>query len=203
MYECDKCGQISKFKSVLKTHMNVHKKTRCKICHENLINRSTLKMHMRIHTLNSRSDPNLYLDKYECIDCAISFSSDFLARSHRRLKHKLKTICRKCNKYFIQIYIHLRTHEAPAVKCLVEGCTRVFRSKQNMKDHLGNFHKLNFKVKCPKCEKVFARKYLINFHLLHIHKDMNLSNSKLERSNIQAANEERLFHEDLSASTCY
>lgn len=178
--------------------MAVHLNNNCEICHQHFHHKNSLKAHMRTHL----ADPYLYQDKYKCMDCLITFSSASVARRHRNLKHTVKFVCRKCNRYFSHRWQHSLVHKAPTLKCIIGGCSKTFHLKTNRKAHLERFHKLIFKVKCPQCDTIFSSKYLFDSHLLQKHEERNLSDLKFEGSNSQTTKKDKLPR-DLRSRTGY
>lgn len=104
----------------------------CEICKKTFADRTTLKLHIRVH---------LGINLKQCTLCPKGFAKQSF------------------------LDFHMKSHEAKSYPC--QKCDTVFNSKQELRDHTNDVHKVEKPPKtymCEVCSKVFNRVNTLNQH---------------------------------------
>ncbi|KAK3102832.1 hypothetical protein FSP39_014273 [Pinctada imbricata] len=150
-FKCPHCDKEFKYESSLKSHVIRHnpdapKKFHCPECPYESNYKANLKKHLKnIHSDKTETE-------YKCpfADCEKIFhTQDNLKRHFKFHSDERPHACTKCDKKF-KTAAALRGHyvvHSPSrpFKCNINDCTKDFRSKKLLKNHMEEFHNLTEK----------------------------------------------------------
>ena len=111
--------------------------------------------------------------------------------------------CSKCDKLFPKyddVVIHwLKDHSDEKMKfnCKFSGCKHILKNDEEMKDHILDHRvKAGLSVKCPFCDKTFAKIKYIEEHVQYMHSGLPLEETKIGRER------ERQLQANIKCPTC-
>ncbi|XP_019872478.2 zinc finger protein 20-like isoform X1 [Aethina tumida] len=183
VFNCSMCSEVFQTRSELIEHDKSHKIT-CTICQTTLL-KTSMKHHMNKHSdrfkcskCNTRCISQSDLERHVinkhtktkghiCDVCGKQFKNvnavniHLKTHSNDRLYH-----CKLCSysaRTSSSLHIHMSTHANERHMC--EVCSKTFKSKRNLKDHLRRKHCQEKKHKCKYCDKTFLEIYMLNKHL--------------------------------------
>lgn len=196
-FECDLCGYKSNEMHRTRDHITVvHlkiKQLKCEICDWRTSQNSNLTIHMKFkhgpdvkcqicekiltshagllrHMKNSHENQNGYF----CEICKNRFKSYDKLETHMRKNHfheKESFECDECDKKFFfkwEFNKHRKGAHSKNIKCLFNGCTRIFSQAASMKRHYNNIH-LNIRCKKRfKCDLCGHGTYSKNHVIIHM-----------------------------------
>ncbi|XP_069670775.1 zinc finger protein 239-like isoform X2 [Periplaneta americana] len=153
-FKCDICGMCLNTASSLKVHIRSHssetKEFKCVVCGKCFSRSGTLINHVRTHTGEK---------PYKCDICCKSFSQSGILRDHVRIHTGEKPYkCDICGKCFSQsggLRVHLRTHTGEKPFTCVY-CNRSFSDSGKLTIHIRS-HTGEKPFKCEICEKCFSK----------------------------------------------
>ncbi|KAI5633314.1 hypothetical protein NE865_13981 [Phthorimaea operculella] len=144
-FKCDMCGYETYHRNTLYAHKKCHeaeRNFRCGHCEKAFKRRKTLLLHEKIHTNDKRK---------VCKEC----NKSFVQKARRRLLPKQPI---RDTDYRIQGESYVCCH-----------CEKVFRSIDNVKDHIKYMHFDRKKYQCPYCDLAFKREPGFTVHKLMVH----------------------------------
>ncbi|CRL06941.1 CLUMA_CG019621, isoform A [Clunio marinus] len=174
-YACEICGKLLKGKHSYNNHINlIHEKKKfrqCDICDRRFINKTDLKLHMKVHIPKEFRIKNL-----QCDHCDKSYDTKQNLKRHliaNHLKFKLHS-CNLCEKSFHSeksLKLHHVSHNKRNVQCDYPDCEKMFKSNKYMLRHK-KVHMKELQVKCPyeDCNKSYAKKENLDLHIFVNHK---------------------------------
>ena len=168
--KCDICGKDFSHRHYLKTHISsVHeglKKHNCETCGQNFKFKYTLKRHIKNVHGALESDNSL-----QCDICG-KISKDKEAYWNHKYKHNLKNAsqnipCDHCDQIFSHRNLlndHIKRVRESMFPCTI--CGKIINSK-TMNQHMLAIHSIKqyARYKCEFCEKEFAQKSLLKYHM--------------------------------------
>ena len=107
---------------------------------------------------------------FKCVPCGKSFTEAGTLRKHIKTVHEgLKDFkCDSCDRSF-SCSTHLRRH-IEKIHEKIFSCdhcdNKQFMSKQDLEDHIDEFHD---EFRCPKCGKCFKNKFKLEIHVRNKH----------------------------------
>ncbi len=168
--KCTQCDKMFFSPVKLATHVRTHHTTTekvkdviCPECGKGFYNHAKLRVHMRTHT-GERPFPCAFCEKR------------FVCTSHRKRHERLHTgehpfVCETCGKGFgspsnLKDHTYTHTKENP-YPCNI--CGKGFTQWGAMMRHIAAIHEKRKDVKCPHCNKCFARKDYLKLHIQKCH----------------------------------
>lgn len=132
-FQCQLCGDVFKWKSVLKKHLNTHSpnkaKFACSLCPKRFTRKEYISIHMRIHA---------GVRPFVCEICARSFVKRQDLIRHKSLHSDERNFsCSECNKKFkrsADVHAHMRTHTG-VVPYSCKRCSKGYKSRTGMLKH--------------------------------------------------------------------
>ena len=176
---CEHCNKVYKsHKTLLRHTREVHENRRshkCDICEETFKRPVHLTEHVaNAHQLENQSQVgNKVPEDLKCEACNESFNTRSEFKEHvKRVHERRKTqSCNVCSKTFMpsSLYLHLRNvHKSSTFKCKI--CEKVFSSKNYLKDHIDEIHRMAEKYfKCSQCDKSFFKNSQLKDHQRIVH----------------------------------
>lgn len=150
--ECSICNKVFKNPTLLKQHVQRHRKDAvysCDSCNKKFLTLQKLNKHRKVH----HSSGN-----FVCDLCGMSFAlNDYLQKHKRCHTDKRPHSCTICGKSFrtkpeLRVHVLIHTRETP-FKC--QFCGRGFSQKGNYRIHLAQ-HTGEKPYQCDQCEVSFA-----------------------------------------------
>lgn len=132
----------------------------CSMCDKSFGRPSDLRRHAVLHTGEK---------KHQCDECSKEFSQRYHLVRHIKNVHKkdIKNLfCGLCNETFNSEYLlvrHIKSHGVMTFVC--EICSKEFKTKRQMKEHILCSHVGLKPFKCDQCDKAFTRKYHLERHM--------------------------------------
>ncbi|CAL1546081.1 unnamed protein product [Lymnaea stagnalis] len=178
-YHCPSCSKTHTDVRALRTHIKTHinMKLECTICNKNFKNPTLLKQHVQRHrkdavymcdTCNKKFLTLQKLNKHRkvhhssgnfvCELCGMSFAlNDYLQKHKRCHSDKRPHCCTICGKNFrtkpeLRVHVLIHTRETP-YKC--QYCNRGFSQRGNYRVHLAQ-HTGEKPYQCEQCDISFA-----------------------------------------------
>lgn len=113
--------------------------------------------------------PNNHGRLYKCLHCRRGFFTEGDLKQHI-VNAKHNNLCEVCGKIFPDKY-KLRKHALSHVTeknfhCEVPGCTKAFKSPEDVKTHVKYVHAPEKRFKCAQCPRAFSRPYKYKLHVL-------------------------------------
>ena len=112
--------------------------------------------------------PNTNGRVFKCVDCRRGFYTEADLNQHMvRAKHN--NLCAVCGKIFPDKY-KLRKHELSHVteknfRCEEPGCTKSFKSAEDVRTHVRYVHAVEKRFHCTHCSKAFTRLDKFKLHM--------------------------------------
>lgn len=112
--------------------------------------------------------PNTNGRVFKCVDCRRGFYTEADLNQHMvRAKHN--NLCAVCGKIFPDKY-KLRKHELSHVteknfRCEEPGCTKSFKSAEDVRTHVRYVHAVEKRFHCTQCSKAFTRLDKFKLHM--------------------------------------
>ncbi|XP_071986411.1 oocyte zinc finger protein XlCOF7.1-like [Engystomops pustulosus] len=189
LFECTKCGDCFRTRSLFDVHQRIHKGMKvypCQECGKCFSCSAHLTLHQRVHTGER---------PFSCSDCGKCFNRNAHLTVHRRIHTGERPYsCNICGKSFncsASLIVHRRIHTGekpyPCPECGKRFSTNSDRAKHqkvhsgiksvscldckkrfNSKSHLITHQKIHIREKpfaCPACGKRFVQKTLLTMHL--------------------------------------
>lgn len=132
----------------------------CSVCSKSFGRPSDLRRHAVLHTGEK---------KHKCDECDKVFSQRYHLVRHLKNVHKKdmkNLVCGLCNQTFNSEYLltrHVKGHGVMTFVCDV--CSKEFKTKRQMKEHILCAHVGMKPFKCDQCDKAFTRKYHLERHM--------------------------------------
>ncbi|XP_066993964.2 zinc finger protein 62 homolog isoform X2 [Anabrus simplex] len=190
-YLCTSCGEEFPNSDSLSRHVKSHSEVKpycCFHCGKTFTEKCNLKVHLRIHTgerpysceqcgmqlryqkdVSDHKRMHLGVKSYICDECGREF-----VRRRGLARHKLthtgekRHKCPICSKAFARLdqlkLAHMPTHDISQQQFSCEICTKTFRVKSKLKQHM-ILHSDQKDYHCPTCCKRFARETYLKSHL--------------------------------------
>ncbi|XP_044153142.1 oocyte zinc finger protein XlCOF8.4-like isoform X1 [Bufo gargarizans] len=189
LFECSKCGDCFRTRSLFDVHQRIHKGMKiypCQECGKCFSCSAHLTLHQRVHTGER---------PFSCLDCGKCFNRNAHLTVHRRIHTGERPYsCNVCEKSFncsASLIVHRRIHTGekpyPCLECGKRFSTNSDRAKHqkvhtgmksvscldckksfNCKSHLIKHQKIHINEKpysCSVCGKRFVQKPLLTLHL--------------------------------------
>ena len=149
-----------------KYHVNGNLVNKLYICQTDGCNASFGKKHqLKAHTFVHTG-----IEPFQCLheDCGRKFKTKAQYNRHvqRHGKERQQHKCNECEEIFL--YRHLLTkHKKQAHKknFICKECNKIFKSKENLKNHMKTHLETREKYKCDHCEKSYTKKSNLTKHV--------------------------------------
>ncbi|KAK6972640.1 zinc finger protein 208 [Biomphalaria glabrata] len=178
-YHCPNCTKVHSDLKALRTHIRIHvnMKLECSLCHKVFKNPTLLKQHVQRHRkdavyscdtcdkkfltvqkLNKHRKVHHSTGNFVCDLCGMAFAlNDYLQKHKRCHTDKRPHSCTVCGKTFrtkpeLRVHVLIHTRETP-YKC--QYCSRGFSQKGNYRIHLAQ-HTGEKPYQCDQCDISFA-----------------------------------------------
>lgn len=167
-YKCSFCPKKFTFPVGKKLHERKHlgiKEEHPCACGKVFTNRSSLISHRNQIHLKKR---------YPCTKCDKTYATKLSLTEHIEINHqpnRPKAPCELCGK-MLPIGAGLRRHRLKHNKnydCTYEGCSKVFREKRFLVDHLQCQHLPPQKFTCTTCSSSFSSEFRLKVHIKVAH----------------------------------
>ncbi|XP_074041897.1 zinc finger Y-chromosomal protein isoform X2 [Leptinotarsa decemlineata] len=172
-WTCKECGRVfKKFCVFTAHHRQIHLRDgplKCDICGQGFGRSDYLKRHKQRHIRHEKK----ICGPYQCQICTKKFKTMENLKLHIRSHGRLSRFnCKYCTSTFKNKYQrnrHEKLHEKceSLLKYRCKICWRRMKSQEELDIHSLNHD--HFKYKCDTCGEYFARKYLLNEHMVNIH----------------------------------
>ena len=174
---------------------------KCEHCDE------SFKRKRYLHEHGIRAHGNLVVHAYmklTCEVCGKTITKHFMKKHMHNVHSNQILYCDECGKRFKTekiLEIHKeRIHLIKTITCIVEGCDKLFASKNVMNEHIGKMHKVkndpktleNKKHMCDQCPKRFSNKMKLLGHKAAIHGGPKPYKCKENDCNYEAAHDATL-----------
>ena len=174
VFTCNECGKSFNQRNMYNRHMKIHDATNyyCPVCSKTF----TTARYVKSHIYNVHNDT---VRLYECSheECERYFKSKQKAQTHYNFVHSsLRPFkCTKCTSSYKSAK-HLQdhnqsVHDNVTYQCTLDGCTKVYRNKSNLREHL-SWHNNKSSTTCHMCGKIYARKSGLYRHIRNVHQDL-------------------------------
>ncbi|GFR89334.1 zinc finger protein 26 [Elysia marginata] len=159
--ECSHCGKTFKNPSLLKQHIQRHRKDAiytCEVCDKSFPTLLKLNKHCKVHHAKGN---------YVCELCGASFALNEYLQKHRKCHNDIRPhSCSVCAKTFrtkpeLRVHFRIHTRETPHI---CQYCGRGFSQRGNYRTHLAQ-HTGVKPYQCDRCPLSFALKCHLTRHL--------------------------------------
>lgn len=175
-YNCDKCGEVLKFRKNLKKHMkekHLNSFYNCNSCPQSFRSKTKLISHsLEVHSIKMR----VVVENFSCEICNMKFDAKSIYESHRATHFDERPEkCGICNDSFKNIgnlnrhmkYVHAENRDE-----ICEICSKSFKNQMALKSHKNTVHAdLKVYVNCLYCNKIFMEKCLKS-HIINSHTEI-------------------------------
>lgn len=113
--------------------------------------------------------PNNQGRVYKCLHCRRGFFTEAELKQHIvRAKHD--NLCEVCGKVFAdkgKLKKHALSHVTERdFRCDIPGCTKAFKSAEDLRTHVKYVHATEKRFKCAQCQRAFSRPDKYKLHML-------------------------------------
>ncbi|XP_060571007.1 zinc finger protein OZF-like [Ruditapes philippinarum] len=166
---CKQCGRKYARKDEFLRHISTHEKElnsadattnklQCNVCKKFLTSEIKLQQHLEKHKREVMT--------LKCEDCGIIFSTSSNYKRHVRDKHNQKQ-----DDVTSQNYSKTTEDISGPFEC--DLCSKLFKSKRTLTEHMNNVHLNKHSFVCDKCDKTFFKKRDLKMHEERKHKNMS------------------------------
>ena len=159
--ECSHCGKTFKNPSLLKQHIQRHRKQAiytCEVCNKSFLTLLKLNKHCKVHHAKGN---------FVCELCGASFALNEYLQKHKKCHNDIRPhSCSVCAKTFrtkpeLRVHFLIHTRETPYI---CQYCGRGFSQRGNYRTHLAQ-HTGVKPYQCDRCPLSFALKCHLTRHL--------------------------------------
>lgn len=134
---------------------------RCSLCNRGFSCEVALQAHSWTHT--EERNPIL---EHKCPSCELYFEYKNDLINHLK-EHRNVNVCNICGRSFkteVNLQIHMKGHDTPAMAFVCKDCGRSYNSRSNLKTHSITHSNIR-PYKCSICKKCFKRNQDLKFHM--------------------------------------
>lgn len=172
LFSCHHCSFKCDRKDTMKKHVEClhggerERNFQCEECLKCYYSMSQLNTHIKTVHRNIRD--------FECKHCGKKFYTVKDLNLHTPRHFDKKEKCSQCNAVFFTIHevrSHVkRVHLPRTIPCDVDGCTRMFRTLENLKTHKKIRHEKRKDYVCVECGVAFAQYNTLKRHIDTVHR---------------------------------